>query len=55
MPESRWKILSPDWYKWLDDFVHTAERFTAEEPVLISTEDERELVAIKIWLSMLAP
>ncbi|KAB2803593.1 hypothetical protein F9L06_02915 [Brucella anthropi] len=35
---------------WMRDYVNAARRFTAEDPVDVSSEDERELVAIKAAL-----
>jgi hypothetical protein len=43
-------VLSTIWVTWLRDYAKTATRFTAEEPVTVSTEEERELVAIKAAL-----
>jgi hypothetical protein len=38
------------WIAWLRNYAKTATRFTVEEPVQVSTEEERELVAIKAAL-----
>ncbi|UCI05237.1 DUF5677 domain-containing protein [Mesorhizobium sp. B1-1-8] len=42
--------LSPEWVTWLRDYSATARRFTEDEPVHVSSEEERELVAIKAAL-----
>jgi Family of unknown function (DUF5677) len=42
--------LSPEWITWLRDYAVTARRFTEEAPIHVSSEEERELVAIKAAL-----
>lgn len=43
--------LSPsDWISWMRDYAAAAERFTQEQPIPVSSEQERELVAIKAAL-----
>lgn len=41
---------SSDWIAWMRDYADAAQRFTAEDPVGVWTEEERELVAIKTAL-----
>jgi hypothetical protein len=48
MPEEH--ALSSDWMTWMHDFVDAARRFVAEAPVAVSSEEERELVAVKAAL-----
>ena len=50
MSETPWQTIGPDWLQWLADFASAAERFTAEEPVPVSTDEEHELVAVKMAL-----
>lgn len=42
--------LRPEWITWLRDYVAAARRFTEEEPLPVSSEEERELIAIKAAL-----
>lgn len=43
-------VLSPSWIAWMRDYAAAARRFVAEDPIEVSSEDERELVAIKAAL-----
>ena len=47
---SPWQTVGPNWLEWLADFALTAERFTAEEPIPVLTEEEHELLAVKMAL-----
>lgn len=42
--------LSEDWIVWMREYAATAARFIREEPVRVSNEEERELVALKAAL-----
>jgi hypothetical protein len=42
--------LSSDWIAWMRDYVDAARRGAAEDPIEVSSEEERELVAIKAAL-----
>ncbi|CEJ12496.1 hypothetical protein BN1110_02795 [bacterium YEK0313] len=42
--------LSPNWIAWMRDYAAAARRFVAEDPIRVSSEEERELVAIKMAL-----
>lgn len=41
---------SSEWVAWMRDYVDAARRFAAEDPVDVSSEEEREIVAIKAAL-----
>ncbi|TWA90421.1 DUF5677 domain-containing protein [Bradyrhizobium stylosanthis] len=41
---------SSEWVAWMRDYVDAARRFAAEDPVDVSSEEERQLVAIKAAL-----
>ena len=42
--------LSPSWIAWMRDYAAAARRFVAEDQIEVSSEEERELVAIKMAL-----
>jgi hypothetical protein len=46
--------FSPHWIAWMRDYAAAARRFVAEDPIEVSSEEERELVAIR-WPSMPGP
>jgi len=50
MPENSKTARSDAWIDWLRDYVAAATRFTQEDPVEVTAENERELVAIKAAL-----
>ncbi|TAX46682.1 hypothetical protein ELI01_30440 (plasmid) [Rhizobium leguminosarum] len=41
---------SSQWLAWMSDYADAARRFAAEDPVDVSSEEERELIAIKMAL-----
>jgi hypothetical protein len=42
--------LPSDWIAWMRDYVDAARRFIAEDLIEVSSEEERELVAVKAAL-----
>jgi hypothetical protein len=42
--------LPSDWIAWMRDYVDAARRFVAEDLIEVSSEEERELVAVKAAL-----
>jgi len=42
--------LEARWIQWIRDYVAAAELFIQEEPIPVATEEERELVALKLAL-----
>lgn len=41
---------SSQWFAWMNDYVDAARRFASEDPVDVASEEERELIALKMAL-----
>jgi len=41
---------SSQWLAWMNDYVDAARRFTSEDPIDVASDEERELIALKMAL-----
>lgn len=41
---------SSEWLAWMNDYVDAARRFISEDPVDVASDEERELIALKMAL-----
>lgn len=50
MTDTAYDGISKDWLSWMADYSAAAESFILEDPVSVSSDEERELVSLKLAL-----